>query len=295
MLKAMLVVVGGDAKAAEIALNLPTTIGRGRDAGLTLPHPLVSRQHCELYEQDGMLHVRDLKSLNGTYVNSQRIEASAVLKPEQLLTIGNVTFRAVYTAGESVDESVFDPVSDEYEAQSNVIEFEEVASADADSKIDEHDGRDSIHSRPTVPGKQRTTRESFKETVHQKANPLHETVSAESIKQGRPGGSDVGGSDVIDEADAPETAPEHSVVAAMLDAGIANIGDERATLSDLHGQLPEDGPAAASNVDGLVVDEASRPASPDGEFTGVEDEEAAEDKVRPDESALGSFIRKLPR
>lgn len=291
MLKAMLVVIGGDAKAAEITLNLPTTIGRGRDAGLTLPHPLVSRQHCELFEQDGMLHVRDLKSLNGTYVNSQRIEASAALKPDQLLTIGNVTFRAVYTAGESVDESVFDPVSDEYEAQvSNVIEFEEVASADADSKIDDHDRSDSIHSRPTVPGKKRTTRESLKETVHQQANPLHETVSAESIRQGRPGGSDV-----IEEDDAPAASPEHSVVAAMLDAGIANIGDERATLSDIHGQLPEDGRAAASNVEGLVVDEASQPASTDAEFSGAESEEAAEDKVQPDESALGSFIRKLPR
>ena len=46
MLKAKLVVVGGDAKAAEVSLNLPTTIGRGRVANLTLPHPLVSRNHC---------------------------------------------------------------------------------------------------------------------------------------------------------------------------------------------------------------------------------------------------------
>ncbi len=94
-MNAKLVVVGGDAKAAEIKLRLPTIIGRGREASLTLPHPLVSRQHCEIFEADGQLMVRDLGSLNGTYINNQRI-TEAVLPPGELLTIGTVTFRAVY-------------------------------------------------------------------------------------------------------------------------------------------------------------------------------------------------------
>jgi predicted component of type VI protein secretion system len=93
---AKLVVVGGDAKAAEIKLKLPTVIGRGRDASLTLPHPLVSRQHCEIFESEGQLMVRDLGSLNGTYINNQRI-TEAVLPSGDLLTIGTVTFRAVYS------------------------------------------------------------------------------------------------------------------------------------------------------------------------------------------------------
>lgn len=93
---AKLVVVGGDAKAAEIPLNLPVTIGRGREASLALPHPLVSRKHCKLYEADGYLMVRDLGSLNGTYVNNRRVD-EAVLPPGELLTLGTVTFRAIYT------------------------------------------------------------------------------------------------------------------------------------------------------------------------------------------------------
>jgi len=92
---AKLVVVGGDAKAAEIRLKLPSVVGRGREATLTLPHPLVSRAHCELFEQDGQLVVRDLGSLNGTFIADQRI-TEAVLPPGELLTIGTVTFRAVY-------------------------------------------------------------------------------------------------------------------------------------------------------------------------------------------------------
>lgn len=91
-----LIVVGGDAIAAEIKLKLPTVIGRGREASLTLPHPLVSRLHCEISEQDDQLVVRDMGSLNGTFVNNTQISESTPLPSGDLLTIGTVTFRAVY-------------------------------------------------------------------------------------------------------------------------------------------------------------------------------------------------------
>jgi predicted component of type VI protein secretion system len=93
---ARLVVVGGDVKTSEIKLRLPCTIGRGRGSSIVLAHPLVSRQHCEIYEADGGLMVRDLGSLNGTFVNNFRISETAPLPPNELLTVGTVTFRAVY-------------------------------------------------------------------------------------------------------------------------------------------------------------------------------------------------------
>jgi pSer/pThr/pTyr-binding forkhead associated (FHA) protein len=96
-INAKLVVVGGDVKTAEIKLRLPSTVGRGRGTTIMLPHPLVSRQHCELFESNGQLMVRDLGSLNGTFVNNQRITESP-LPPGELLTIGTVTFRAMYEA-----------------------------------------------------------------------------------------------------------------------------------------------------------------------------------------------------
>ncbi len=98
-LSAKLVVVGGEVKSAEIKLRLPATIGRGRGATIMLPHPLVSRQHCELFETSGRLMVRDLGSLNGTFVNNERI-SEAPLPPGDLLTVGAVTFRAVYEVQE---------------------------------------------------------------------------------------------------------------------------------------------------------------------------------------------------
>ncbi|MEM7455891.1 MAG: FHA domain-containing protein [Planctomycetota bacterium] len=97
MLKAKLVVVGGDAKRREVNLkSLPCVIGRAKEATLTLPHPLVSRRHTELFEKEGQLWVRDLGSLNGTFLNNERLETEQLLAPNQLLTLGNVTFRAVY-------------------------------------------------------------------------------------------------------------------------------------------------------------------------------------------------------
>lgn len=93
-----LVLVGGEANPAEIRLRLPAILGRGRQATLVLPHPLISRNHCEIAERDGQLVVKDLGSLNGTLVNHRRVE-QAILPPGGLLTLGPLSFRAVYSNG----------------------------------------------------------------------------------------------------------------------------------------------------------------------------------------------------
>lgn len=148
---AKLVVVGGEARVTEVQLKLPVTIGRGRSAGLTLPHPLVSRQHCEIYEEEGKLVVNDMGSLNGTFVGDQRIGEPTFLMPGELLTVGTVTFRAVYEL--SVDDSQFvdeestgtdvgpaeqtvqfgEPTITEVAEVEDVEEVEEVDFADSDS------------------------------------------------------------------------------------------------------------------------------------------------------------------
>ncbi len=101
MLNAKLVIVGGKSKTKEVNLKLPTIIGRGKEADLTIPHALVSRSHSELFERDGQLCVKDLGSLNGTFVDNKRIDTEQILSPNQLLTLGNITFRAVYEIDQS--------------------------------------------------------------------------------------------------------------------------------------------------------------------------------------------------
>jgi len=98
-----LVVVSGEVKTKELSIKLPSTIGRGRATAVILPHPLVSRNHCELFETDGRLMVRDLGSLNGTYVNNERV-TEAPLDPGDSLTVGTVTFRAEYDALRQPDD-----------------------------------------------------------------------------------------------------------------------------------------------------------------------------------------------
>ena len=53
MLDAKLVIIGGANPAEEYPLSLPVTIGRGKENSIPLAHPLVSRRHCELFEEGG--------------------------------------------------------------------------------------------------------------------------------------------------------------------------------------------------------------------------------------------------
>jgi hypothetical protein len=143
-MKAKLIVVGGDAKAAEVKLKLPTVIGRGREANLTLPHPLVSRKHCEIFEDRGRLCVRDLGSLNGTYVNNERISEATSLPSGDLLTVGAVTFRAVYAepslnAAPVDDEGTIRDASNE-----TAFEFADGATEQAPEEEDLFDAVDEV-------------------------------------------------------------------------------------------------------------------------------------------------------
>ncbi len=147
-MKAKLIVIGGTAAASEMDLDLPTVIGRGRSADVTIPHSLVSRQHCEISERDGYLVVRDLGSMNGTYVGDERI-SEIVLEPDALLTVGTVTFRAIYEVGNS------DPPADRKSAPqfAGNIPAGERARADAETvPVDSHANGDLPHaSGPPAP------------------------------------------------------------------------------------------------------------------------------------------------
>jgi len=87
-----LVVTAGAAKSGAITVKPPMILGRSRDADLTLRHALISRKHCEIVESQGAIIVRDLGSLNGTFVGGKRINETALNAGDEL-TVGSVTFR----------------------------------------------------------------------------------------------------------------------------------------------------------------------------------------------------------
>jgi len=94
-MEAKLILVGGKANKNEVLLKLPAIIGRSREAGLTIAHPMVSRRHCEIFESEGMLRIRDLGSLNGTFIGERQI-IEAPLRPNDEFTVGPLTFRVAY-------------------------------------------------------------------------------------------------------------------------------------------------------------------------------------------------------
>ena len=93
-MKAKLFVIKG-AETAEVPLRLPAVIGRSKLASIKVQTTVVSREHCEIFERNGKLFVRDLQSSNGTFVNDDKIEKPTELADDDLLTVGPVTMRAV--------------------------------------------------------------------------------------------------------------------------------------------------------------------------------------------------------
>ena len=67
----------------------PWTIGRSDACRLVIAHGTVSRRHAVIKRTGDGLEVRDLGSLNGTWVNGWRVER-AVLRPGDTLRIGEV-------------------------------------------------------------------------------------------------------------------------------------------------------------------------------------------------------------
>jgi hypothetical protein len=94
-MEARLIVIGGNMSKRNIALRLPAIIGRSPEAKVTINHPMISRRHCEVFENDGLLMVRDLGSLNGTSVDGRRIK-EAPLPPNAEFSIGPLSFRTEY-------------------------------------------------------------------------------------------------------------------------------------------------------------------------------------------------------
>ncbi|MHC4619425.1 MAG: FHA domain-containing protein [Planctomycetota bacterium] len=70
-----------------------TVMGRRSDCDLYIPLKPVSRRHCQLNRDRGVLKIRDLGSRNGTYVNGKRLEEeAAVVQPGDEIKVGPLTF-----------------------------------------------------------------------------------------------------------------------------------------------------------------------------------------------------------
>jgi len=78
-------------------------LGRSQDCDIVLPGSHVSRQHAELYFQSGRLHVKDLGSANGTYVNRRKVQ-DGVVNPGDELRFDTLVFQVEAPEAPVVEE-----------------------------------------------------------------------------------------------------------------------------------------------------------------------------------------------
>ena len=96
---ALLVVQRGPGAGSRFLLDLDVvSVGRHPDSEIFLDDVTVSRRHAEFHRDGGTFTVRDAGSLNGTYVNRDRIDEVRLSDGDEV-QIGK--YRLVFFAGHS--------------------------------------------------------------------------------------------------------------------------------------------------------------------------------------------------
>jgi adenylate cyclase len=76
----------------ELRGGSPLVVGRALNSDIPVFDPTISRKHAEVGLDENGVHVTDLGSSNGTFLNGARIDA-ARLSPGDVITFGKVAFR----------------------------------------------------------------------------------------------------------------------------------------------------------------------------------------------------------
>ena len=79
-------------RAYELKVD-KTTIGRVDDNTFPIPEGSISSHHCEILLRGNDVVIKDLNSTNGTFINGQQVTGEGVLKPGQILRLGQVEMR----------------------------------------------------------------------------------------------------------------------------------------------------------------------------------------------------------
>jgi adenylate cyclase len=80
-----------------IELRPINSLGRHPNNSIQLLDKIVSKEHCIVEQRDGMFILRDLGSLNGTYINGERVRGEQLLRHGDEITLGST--RARYDDG----------------------------------------------------------------------------------------------------------------------------------------------------------------------------------------------------
>jgi len=91
-MSARIFVLSGKALGSDFTLNQATVMGRGKDAGVRLSDPSVSRLHAKIEPEGDGWRVTDLDSSNGIWVGGKQVK-TALLKDLDEFRVGALELR----------------------------------------------------------------------------------------------------------------------------------------------------------------------------------------------------------
>ena len=121
---------GGKRKVLNLR-DSEAVLGRAHGNTVRIPSAEVSRQHCRLVIDDGLVRLEDLDSVNGTFLNGTRIRRSEVVRPGDHLEVGPVTFVVEY----ELTPDALDRLREETGEQEDELEVLEALVQEADLEI----------------------------------------------------------------------------------------------------------------------------------------------------------------
>ena len=92
MVKLVVLSEGFAGKTCELKAD-KLTIGRVGDNRFQIPEGSVSGRHCEVRLKEGKVYVKDLGSTNGTFVGGKKVNSETLLRPGNILRLGQVEIR----------------------------------------------------------------------------------------------------------------------------------------------------------------------------------------------------------
>ena len=88
----LVVVEPRDQKGQRHTIGDEATIGRAAGCSISVTDNFTSQLHARVFHRDGALHVEDLGSTNGTYVNGRKVSAPLPLKRGDQVKVGATVF-----------------------------------------------------------------------------------------------------------------------------------------------------------------------------------------------------------
>ncbi|MCG7983454.1 MAG: Flp pilus assembly complex ATPase component TadA [Candidatus Thiodiazotropha lotti] len=112
-------------------------IGSARHSDLVIKHRHIAKKHAAVYTQNNQLHIEDLGSITGTWVNRERIINYGPITEDDEVVIGDVSIK--FDVSKLISN---EPVSDNYNPELEVKSTPPVSAHENDKLVSDHTEQD---------------------------------------------------------------------------------------------------------------------------------------------------------